>query len=353
MPAEPPVGPAPGAADVVARHAGFRRYVLADERVVLAVRRHWARLAEPALTAVLGVAVAAFLADRAETVIGDPGVLVLWLGLLPVGRFVWRLLEWRIEWFVATDRRMLLLTGLVTHRVAMMPLHKVTDMSYSRSPVGQLLGYGEFVLESAGQDQAMRRIGWVVRPDETYRRLCATIFAPGQARGVPGLPGGPGGPAAAGSSASTGGAGGAAPGGGGGAADLREGVSVGRDGVSPVSSDPSGAVRLPPSFRPPSAEGGREGAPGASGRAGLFDVGDTQPLSIQVPPRAAYSGGGSPLSDPDDGPAWHVDGPRTPFVPVGSAADDADEPEDELGGTQEGPPERPGGPGTTDGEVRR
>ena len=34
----------------------------------------------------------------------------------------------------------------------MMPLAKVTDMSFQRSPIGRILGYGEFILESAGQD---------------------------------------------------------------------------------------------------------------------------------------------------------------------------------------------------------
>ncbi|MGN8245742.1 PH domain-containing protein [Cellulomonas soli] len=266
--------------DAVERHRGLRRYVLADENVVLAVRRHWARLAEPAITAVVALAVGAVLAERAQAAVGDVGLVVLWLGLLPTVRLVWRLLEWRVEWFVATDRRMLLLTGLLTHRVAMMPLHKVTDMSYSRSLVGQVLGYGEFVLESAGQDQAMRRIGWVARPDETYRRLCATIFAPGQGR-PPGLPGFGAAPAPAPAAAQ------AASG-----ADLREGVSVAHGEVSSVP-DSSAPVPLPPSFLP--------------------EVGDTQPLRLRAPR--------SPEPDGVDegGPAWHVDGPRTPFVAVGES----------------------------------
>jgi hypothetical protein len=66
----------------------------------------------------------------------------------------------------------------------MMPLVKVTDMRFSRSIVGRLLGYGEFRLESAGQDQALGRIPWVADPDATYRELCAIIFTP-QAPNVP------------------------------------------------------------------------------------------------------------------------------------------------------------------------
>jgi hypothetical protein len=89
---------------------------------------------------------------------------------------LWKVLEWRHDWFVATDKRLLLTYGLVTRKVAMMPLTKVTDMSYNRSPVGRVLGYGRFVMESAGQDQALRSVNWVPDPDHTYRAICAEIF---------------------------------------------------------------------------------------------------------------------------------------------------------------------------------
>ena len=100
-------------------------------------------------------------------------------------RLVWKVLDWRNEWFVATDKRMLLLYGLVTKKVSMMPLVKVTDMRYSRSITGRVLGYGEFLMESAGQDQALSRISWVANPDSTYRELCAIIFTPTQVRRRP------------------------------------------------------------------------------------------------------------------------------------------------------------------------
>ena len=58
----------------------------------------------------------------------------------------------------------------------MMPLTKVTDMTYERSILGRLLGYGTFVLESAGQDQALSRIDHVPNSDENYRKIIAEIF---------------------------------------------------------------------------------------------------------------------------------------------------------------------------------
>jgi len=163
---------------IVMSHRLLRRYVLPGERVVLATRRHWARLLEPALTASAVFAVCGWLTYVLQPTLGDGVLAVWWLWLAALGRFAWYLLVWRVEWFVATDKRMLLLTGLITHQVGMMPLMKVTDMRYSRSVPGQLLGYGQFLLESAGQDQALRQINWVARPDATYRDLCALIFTP-------------------------------------------------------------------------------------------------------------------------------------------------------------------------------
>jgi membrane protein YdbS with pleckstrin-like domain len=103
-------------------------------------------------------------------------LLVAWI-LLAV-RLAWLALEWREDWFVVTDRRLLVRSGLITRRVSMMPLIKVTDLSFARPPVGRLLGYGEFVIESAGQDQVLRRIRHVPNPDALYLEICDLLFGP-------------------------------------------------------------------------------------------------------------------------------------------------------------------------------
>ena len=61
----------------------------------------------------------------------------------------------------------------------MMPLTKVTDMAYERSVPGRIFGYGRFVLESAGQDQALHKVTFVPDPDHHYRVMCAEIFGVG------------------------------------------------------------------------------------------------------------------------------------------------------------------------------
>ncbi|TQM64641.1 PH domain-containing protein [Humibacillus xanthopallidus] len=207
--------------------AGLEPILLPGEKLVTAVHAHWVSVAEPIVSMFLGLIVAIWVDSNVTHSTQAVGTIV-WLGFIfLVLRMLWQLADWHHNWFVATDKRLLLRYGIITHKVAMMPLIKVTDMSYVRSIPGQFLGYGRFVLESAGQDQALREIKWVPHPDETYRAICAEIFhiapPPGPVDGDDADPdlddfgdtGGPGGPGAPGAGGSTGYGGypGAVPGG--------------------------------------------------------------------------------------------------------------------------------------------
>ncbi|GAA6525867.1 PH domain-containing protein [Intrasporangium sp. DVR] len=156
--------------------AGLSPILLPGEQLVTAVHSHWARLVKPVSISLVALALA-IVVDANLTPATQPVGNALWfLFFVTLVALSWRILEWRNDWFVATDKRLLLRYGIITHKVAMMPLIKVTDMSYVRSIPGMLLGYGRFIMESAGQDQALRTVEWVPRPDETYRAICAVIF---------------------------------------------------------------------------------------------------------------------------------------------------------------------------------
>ena len=156
--------------------SGLSPVLLPGEQLVTAVHAHWARLAKP-VAICLGALAVAIVVDANLTQASQPVGNFLWIVFLVTLLYLgWEIVQWRHDWFVATDKRLLLRYGIITHKVAMMPLIKVTDMSYVRSIPGQLLGYGRFIMESAGQDQAMRTVEWVPRPDETYRAICAVIF---------------------------------------------------------------------------------------------------------------------------------------------------------------------------------
>ena len=164
--------------------AGLSQILLPGEQLVTAVHAHWARLIKPIAICVAIFAIALFF-DANLTHESQPVGNFLWfVFFLSLAWLGWNIAEWRHDWFAATDKRLLLRYGLITHKVAMMPLIKVTDMSYERTIPGKMLGYGRFVMESAGQEQAMRTVEWVPRPDQTYRAICADIFNIGPPRGT-------------------------------------------------------------------------------------------------------------------------------------------------------------------------
>ncbi len=156
--------------------ASVNRYLLPHERQVITVHRHPAVLIGPIFVVLVGLAIAGWL-SYAVAHGNCTVVLVIWIAwALLMVRLVVKVFEWSDTYFVVTSQRMLLQTGLVTKKVNMMPLSKVTDMSFQRSSLGRILGYGEFILESAGQDQALRIVDHLPYPEQLYLEVCGLIF---------------------------------------------------------------------------------------------------------------------------------------------------------------------------------
>ena len=156
--------------------ASVNKYLLPHETQVITVRRHPAVLMVPVGILLGGLIVAGLLSNTMAQETGAAISWVWWGWLILLAWFVWRVAEWSVDYFVITNQRMLLTTGLITRKVAMMPLAKVTDMSFKRTIAGRMLGYGEFVLESAGQDQALTNVPYLPYPEQLYLEVCEMIF---------------------------------------------------------------------------------------------------------------------------------------------------------------------------------
>jgi hypothetical protein len=155
------------------------RYLVDGERIVFAVHQHWGRVAEPVGSALAGLVLAGWLDATVAPELGALSTVAWWVWFALVARAAWKVVNWRHDWFIATDKRLLLFHGFITRRVPMMPMTKVTDMAYERSVPGRIFGYGRFVLESAGQDQALHKVTFVPDPDHHYRVICSEIFGVG------------------------------------------------------------------------------------------------------------------------------------------------------------------------------
>jgi uncharacterized membrane protein YdbT with pleckstrin-like domain len=157
-------------------------YLLPTERRVIRVRRHWTYVGWDVFEAIALLAVAvmvSYLLPAGAWIFQN----VLWYAaLLVVLRFAYIVVDWWVERIVVTDKRFMLITGVFTNRVAMMPITKVTDLTYERTALGRLLGYGTLIVESAGQIQALNRIEFLPRPELVYDAISELVFGDKQAQ---------------------------------------------------------------------------------------------------------------------------------------------------------------------------
>ena len=154
------------------------RYLAEDEQAVLEMRRHPFVLLKPAATALAALVGASAIgalvswedgSDFVDTVVGLVAIFF-------VVRLMIRMLLWWADRIVVTNHRIFEVSGVLARKVASMPLERVTDMTYRRSLGGRLFGYGELVLESAGQAQALERICHLRSPDDFYRTVTSLVM---------------------------------------------------------------------------------------------------------------------------------------------------------------------------------
>lgn len=100
----------------------------------------------------------------------------LWVLLGTLLYLAWAEISRRFRWIVVTNKRILIHEGVLDRSVPMMRLTKVTDMTYRRSVLGELTGFGTIIIESAGQQQAIRELTFLPDPDDVNAALNAVIF---------------------------------------------------------------------------------------------------------------------------------------------------------------------------------
>jgi uncharacterized membrane protein YdbT with pleckstrin-like domain len=152
------------------------KYLLPGELPpVVATRRHWAVLILPVVKALPVLVLGGWLlaVDPDNRILGTAGLLVVAAALVFLAL---RAGEWWMRHFIVTNRRVLLTSGIVVRTVALLPLRRITDLTWKETLLGQVLGYGTFRFESAGQQQALSEITFLPQADELYRRVSQLLF---------------------------------------------------------------------------------------------------------------------------------------------------------------------------------
>jgi len=142
----------------------IRKHLLRDEGEVIVdeVSKHWVAYVRPALEGLVGLLLLATLPLVHADIAWLPFVLAVAL-FLHAG---WKALQNRVDRFVITNMRVFRVHGVLAREQATMPLSRILDITVAKPLVGRVLGYGHFVFESAAQEQGLRVIRYVGRPDQ-------------------------------------------------------------------------------------------------------------------------------------------------------------------------------------------
>lgn len=138
---------------------GYPRRLLGDgEDLVRDLHPHGRTLVRPVLLLLLVVGAAAYGVAAAGRLAGGAAAAVpLRLVIAAVAAFLlffWCLvpyLRWRTTHFLLTTQRVAVRAGVLSRSGRDVPLSRITDITFSRSPLDRVLGSGTLVVESAGE----------------------------------------------------------------------------------------------------------------------------------------------------------------------------------------------------------
>ena len=140
------------------------RHLLREEGEVIVdiVRKHWVVYVLPVVIAYFGlVCLGIFVFSDLDLALFP---LLVGIGLLLWGGY--KALAANLDCFVITNMRVFRVNGVFSRSQATMPLGRILDIAVVKPLHGRILGFGHFTFESAAQDQGLRDIKYVGRPDE-------------------------------------------------------------------------------------------------------------------------------------------------------------------------------------------
>lgn len=154
--------------------------ILPTERRVMRIRPHWASLSRIIVQTVFAVFVLVGIMWFLDWAVGESVniiLTVLWgTALLAISRLLYHIIFWWGDTLMITDKRFVRVRGVFTDKTDMMPISKVTDMTYFTSFIGNWLNYGTIRIESAGQIQGLELIQYIPNHETVYEGIAKLVF---------------------------------------------------------------------------------------------------------------------------------------------------------------------------------
>lgn len=145
------------------------------ESLVVTVRMHPVILLRPLFLTVTGLAIATWLSF---SVVNGVGVVleVIWLAwVVLLLRLAWKIASWSLEFLIVTSRRLILSKGILSRDIESIPVGRMTNIALRRPMAARLLGYGELIVASGGNEGSARKVPYIPYPSEVYQELAGVI----------------------------------------------------------------------------------------------------------------------------------------------------------------------------------
>ncbi len=144
----------------------------ANETVALDLHPHWWYFASAVAALVMAIIVGIFL--LASDVDGTPGdvlrVVVIAGIVVSAVWVVARYLKWMTTHFVITSHRLIFRTGVIAKSGIEIPLERVNNVNFNQSVFERVLGAGDLLIESGGED-GQSRFSDIKHPDQVQRLI--------------------------------------------------------------------------------------------------------------------------------------------------------------------------------------
>ena len=148
----------------------------ANETIALDMHPHWWYFAEPvgALVLVIGLAILQ-AAKGPDGKTGDVLKLAL-IGLLVLTALwvIGRYLKWITTNFVMTSQRLIFRQGVIAKSGIEIPLERVNNVNFNQSIFERILGAGDLLIESGGED-GQQRFTDIRNPEKVQNLLHAQV----------------------------------------------------------------------------------------------------------------------------------------------------------------------------------
>lgn len=142
-----------------------------NEELILDIHPHWWYFAQSGGAAVLAIVL--WVAGSSRIDGGIVGWLPKTLGVVVALSLVWlgwEYLQWRFTNFAITNARVIYQQGLISKKGVEIPLERVNNVNFNQTIVERILGAGDLLIESGGQD-GQQRFTDIQRPQEVKKIL--------------------------------------------------------------------------------------------------------------------------------------------------------------------------------------